>query len=131
MSINKITDYTKVCLPCVDKKLWEKFQRATWNAGYEVQTIRTTYDQQAHKEATMLWGSDNYIAFCLAPNGEALSLKKGIEMFEGIKDKLVTEGKSKPVRKVKKNVQRLRKTKRPIQVDAVEDSPVETKVKNQ
>lgn len=126
---NNIVDiYTKVCLPCVDKKLWNEFQKAVWGAGYETHVVRTTYDKESHKEATMLWGADNYVAFVLAPNGKALSLKEAKKMFEDIRNKQVNAGKSKPVRKVKKNVQRLRKTKKPIRVDVVEDSPVEIKV---
>ena len=131
MSNNTIPIYSKVCLPCVMKKQeWHDFERAVWNAGYEYKVYRTTYDKALHKEATELWGSDNYIAFVIAPNGEALSLPKAKEMFEDIRDKKVKAGKTKPVRKVKKNVQRLRQTKRPIRVDAVEDSPVEIKVQN-
>ena len=126
--MNKVTIYSKVCLPCVMKKDWEKTQRAIWNAGYETHIVRTTYDTVAHKEATMLWGSDNYVAFVLMPNGTVETIGKARKMFEEIKDKMVKAGKTKPVRKGKKNVQRLRKTKRSVGVDAVEDSPVEIKV---
>lgn len=126
--MNFVGIYTKVCLPCVMKKEWDKTQRAIWNAGYETHIVRTTYDAQAHKEATLLWGSDNYVAFVLMPNGEVVTLGKARKMFEEIKDKMVKAGKTKPVRKGKKNVQGLRKAKRPIRMDAVEDSPVEIKV---
>lgn len=128
MDKNTIAVYTKVCLPCVDKKLWDGFQRAVWSAGYEVKTIRTTYAPELHKEATELWGNENYVAFVIAPNGEALTIKEAKKMFEEIKDKLVKAGKSKPVRKGKKNVQGLRKAKRPIRVDIVETPPAEIKV---
>ena len=127
--INKVNIYSKVCLPCVMKKQeWHDFQRSVWNAGYEINMIRTTYDKELHKEATKLWGDEGYIAFVLMPNGEAVTLGKAELMFNNIKDKLVEAGKTKPVRKGKKNVQGLRKTKRPIRVDAVEDSPSEIKV---
>lgn len=130
MPNNTIPIYTKVCLPCVMKKQeWHDFQKAVWNAGYEYKMLRTTYDSELHKEATKLWGNDGYVAFVIAPNGEALSIPKAKEMFEDIRNKITSAGKSKPVRKVKKNVQRLRKTKRPIQVDVMEDTPVEIKVK--
>lgn len=131
--INRINVYTKVCLPCVDKKLWTKFEKAVWSAGYDIRTIRTTYDKGLHKEATELWGSDNYVAFALLPNGEVKNIKESIKMFEEIKDKLVKAGKTKPVRKGKKNVQGLRKTKptkKPIRVSYVEDSPNEIKVQD-
>lgn len=130
---NSVNVYTKVCLPCVMKKNWQEAQRAIWNAGYEINIIRTTYDSGSHKEAQTIWGSDDYVAFVLMPNGEAVTLGKAKHMFEDIKDKLVKAGKSKPVRKGKKNVQGLRKAKRPIRVDHVEDSPskieVETKAR--
>ena len=126
--INSVNVYTKVCLPCVMKKNWQRTQRAIWNAGYEINIIRTTYDSGSHAEAMKIWGSDDYVAFVLMPNGEAVTLGKAELMFENIKDKLVKAGKSKPVRKGKKNVQGLRKAKRPIRVDSVEDSPVEIKV---
>ena len=129
MNNNVISIYTKVCLPCVLKKEWKELQRAIWDAGYNIETLRTTYDEGLHKEATELWGSDNYVAFALMPNGTVQSLRKAKKMLEDIKDKRVKAGKSKPVRKGK-NVQGLRKTKRPIRVDAVEDSPVEIEVQN-
>lgn len=129
--MNRITIYSKVCLPCVMKQEWTAIQKTIWQAGYEIDIVRTTYDAQAHKEATMLWGSDDYVAFGLAPNGEALNLKELKQMFEEIKDKLVKAGKTKPVRKGKKNVQGLRKTKRSIRVDSVEDSPSEIKVQTE
>ena len=125
---NLVNVYTKVCLPCVMKKDWKETQRAIWNAGYEINLIRTTYDSGYREEAEKLWGSDNYVAFVLMPNGEAVTLGKAKLMFDNIKDKLVEAGKTKPVRKGKKNVQGLRKTKRSTRVDAVEDSPVEIKV---
>ena len=127
---NYINIYTKVCLPCVMKKEWPEFRRSVTSAGYEIKMIRTTYDQGLHKEASKIWGNEGYTAFVLAPNGEALSIPEAKKMFDGIKDKMIKAGKSKPVRKGNKNVQRLRKTKRPIRVDAVEDSPVEIKVEN-
>lgn len=130
MNSNRLNLYTKVCLPCVDKKLWEGFQKAVWSAGYELNVIRTTYAPELHQEATKIWGGEDYLAFIIGPNGDALTIKEAKKMFEEIKDKLVKAGKSKPVRKGNKNVQRLRKTKRPIRVDAVEDSPVEIKVEN-
>lgn len=125
---NLVNVYTKVCLPCVMKKDWKETQRAIWNAGYEINLIRTTYDPGYREEAEKLWGSDNYVAFVLMPNGEAVTLGKAKLMFDNIKDKLVEAGKTKPVRKGKKNVQGLRKAKRSIRMDAVEDSPVEIKV---
>lgn len=129
--MNKVTIYSKVCLPCVMKQEWADIQKIIWRAGYEINIVRTTYDAQAHKEAAKLWGSDDYVAFGIAPNGEALSLKELKHMFEEIKDKMVSAGKTKPVRKGKKNVQRLRKTKGSIRVDTVEDSPAEIKVETE
>ena len=126
--MKQINVYTKVCLPCVDKKEWREFQRLVWDAGYEINVVRTTYDKALHQEATELWGSENYIAFVLAPNGEALNLGKAKKMFEGINNKLVEAGKTKPVRKGNKNVQRLRKAKRSIRISAVENTPGEVKV---
>ena len=126
--MKEVNVYTKVCLPCVMKKNWQDTQRAIWSAGYDIALIRTTYDSGAHKEAMEIWGSDDYVAFVLMPNGEAVTLGKAKLMFENIKDKLVAAGKTKPVRKGKKNVQGLRKTKRSIRVDAVEDSPSKIKV---
>ena len=126
--MKEVNVYTKVCLPCVMKKNWQDTQRAIWSAGYDIALIRTTYDSGAHKEAMKIWGSDDYVAFVLMPNGEAVTLGKAKLMFENIKDKLVAAGKTKPVRKGKKNVQGLRKAKRSIRVDAVEDSPSEIKV---
>lgn len=126
--MNKITIYTKVCLPCVYKGRWTDIQRSVWRAGYDMKIVRTTYAPELHKEATTLWGADNYIAFAIMPNGEAVAVGRIKRMFEDIHDKMIKTGKSKPVRKEKKNVQRLRKTKRPIRVDTVEDSPVEVKV---
>lgn len=126
--MNKITVYTKVCLPCVYKSRWTDIQRSVWRAGYDTKIVRTTYDQEAHKEATTLWGADNYIAFAIMPNGEAVAVGRIKKMFDDIHDKMIKAGKSKPVRKGKKNVQRLRKTKRPIRVDAVEDTPGKIKV---
>lgn len=129
---NVINVYTKVCLPCVDKKLWGKFLKATWSAGYEIHTVRTTYAKEAHAEATKLWGNDGYVAFVIMPNGEAKSIKEAIKMFEGIKNKIIDSGKTKPVRKVKKNVQGLRKTKhkKTIRVTAVEDKPLAVKAED-
>lgn len=129
--INSVNVYTKVCLPCVMKKNWQDTQRAIWSAGYDIALIRTTYESGAHKEAMKIWGSDDYVAFVLMPNGEAVTLGKAKHMFEEIKDKMVKAGKTKPVRKGKKNVQGLRKAKRSIRVDAVEDSPVEIKVQTE
>lgn len=127
--INKVNIYTKVCLPCVMKKQeWHDFQRSVWNAGYEINMIRTTYDKELHKEATKLWGDEGYIAFVLMPNSEVETLEGAKKMFEDIRNKLTQAGKTKPVRKGKKNVQRLRKTKRSIRVDSVEDSPSEVEV---
>ena len=131
MNSNRLNLYTKVCLPCVDKKLWEGFQKAVWSAGYELNVIRTTYAPELHQEATKIWGGEDYLAFIIAPNGEALTINEAKKMFEEIKDKLVKAGKSKPVRKGKKHVQGLRQTKRPIRVDAVEDSPSEIKVQTE
>ena len=127
---NYIDIYTKVCLPCVMKKEWPEFRRTVTSAGYEIKMIRTTYDQGLHKEASEIWGNEGYTAFVLAPNGEALSIPKAKKMFEEIKDNRVKAGKSKPVRKGKKNVQGLRQTKRPIRVDIVENPPSEIKVEN-
>lgn len=129
--MSAINVYTKVCLPCVMKKQWQEVQKSIWNAGYEIHTIRTTYDQELHKEATKLWGNDEYVAFVLAPNGEVMSIPEAKKMFDDIKDKLVKAGKSKPVRKGKKHVQGLRQTKRPVRVDSVEDSPSEIKVQTE
>lgn len=128
MERKRINIYSKVCLQCVYKDEWKEVQQSIWRAGYEFNLIRTTYDKGAHKEATELWGDENYVAFALMPNGEALTLGKAKKMFEGMKDKRVRAGKAKPIRKGNKNVQGLRKTKRPIRVDAVEDTPVEIKV---
>ena len=128
--IKYINIYTKVCLPCVMRKEWPEFRRKVTSAGYEIHMIRTTYDQGLHKEASEIWGNEGYTAFVLAPNGEALSIKQAGKMFEEIKDKMIKAGKSKPVRKGNKNVQRLRKTKRPIRVDSVETPPSEIKVEN-
>lgn len=130
MKNNRLTIYSKVCLPCVLKDEWQKFRRAALEAGYELDVARTTYDSKLHDEASKLWGSDSYTAFIIAPNGEALNINEAKKMFEDIKDKLVKAGKTKPVRKGKKHVQGLRKTKRSIRVDSVEDSPVEVKVEN-
>lgn len=126
--MKQVNVYTKVCLPCVMKKNWQETQRAIWNAGYEISITRTTYDSGAHKEAMDIWGSDDYVAFVLMPNGEAVTLGKAKHMFEEIKDKMVKAGKTKPVRKGKKHVQGLRQAKRSLRVDDVEDSPVEIKV---
>ncbi len=131
MNSNRLNLYTKVCLPCVDKKLWEGFQRAVWSAGYELNVIRTTYAPELHQEATKIWGGEDYLAFIIAPNGEALTINEAKKMFEEIKDKLVKAGKSKPVRKGKKHVQGLRQTKRSVRVDSVEDSPSEIKVQTE
>lgn len=130
MNSNRLNLYTKVCLPCVDKKLWEGFQKAVWSAGYELNVIRTTYAPELHQEATKIWGGEEYLAFIIAPNGEALTINEAKKMFEEIKDKLVKAGKSKPVRKGKKHVQGLRQAKRSVRVDIVEDSPSEIKVEN-
>lgn len=133
--IKKITIYTKVCLPCVMRHDdWHAFQKSIWNAGYEIKTIRTTYDQDLHKEAIGLWGNDNYVAFVLAPNGEVLRLQEAKKMFEEIKDKMIKAGKSKPVRKGKKNVQRLPKAKvqrTPMEVDSVAGGAGEATVENE
>ena len=131
MNSNRLNLYTKVCLPCVDKKLWEGFQRAVWSAGYELNVIRTTYAPELHQEATKIWGGEDYLAFIIAPNGEALTINEAKKMFEEIKDKMIKAGKSKPVRKGKKNVQGLRQTKRPIRVDSVETPPSEIKVQTE
>ena len=131
--MNKINVYSKVCLSCVDKKLWNEFQKTVWAAGYDLHVIGTAYSYEYHKEATELWGNEGYTAFVIAPNGEALNIKEAKKMFEGIRDKKVSAGKTKPVRKVKKNVQGLRKAKpakKPIRVSYVEDSPSEIKVEN-
>lgn len=131
--MNKIVIYTKVCLPCVMKENWKELQRTMLAAGYEAKVVRTTYDTSAHKEATELWGSDNYVAFAIMPNGEAVAVGKAKKMFGEIKDKMIKPGKTKPVRKGKKHVQGLRQAKnhkRPIRVSAVEDTPVEVKVEN-
>lgn len=128
MSKKLLPIYTKVCLPCVLKKEWQELRQAAANAGYEFEVVRTTYAKELHKEASELWGGEGYIAFVIGPNGEALSIKEARKMFDEIKDKMVKAGKSKPVRKGKKHVQRLRKTKGPIRVDGVEDSPDEIKV---
>ena len=136
--MKKVTVYTKVCLPCVDKKLWNDFQREVWKAGLDIKTVRTTYSAEAHADAVDLWGGNDYTAFVIVPNGDALNLKEATEMFkdinerierlDAIRDKRVKSGKAKPVRKGKKNVQRLRQTERPIGLDSVEDSLVEIKV---
>lgn len=130
--MNKLTVYSKVCLPCVlGEQDWREFQAKARNAGYELKVVRTNYDRGIHQEASELWGGEDYLAFLIAPNGEALTVKEATKMFDEIKDKLVKAGKSKPVRKGKKHVQGLRKTKRSIRVDSVEDSPSEIKVQTE
>lgn len=120
--------YTKVCLSCVMGNEWAEIQTKLTKAGYNLKVKRTTYDRSLHEKATELWGGDNYLAFASFPDGKVVALGAIKGMFEEIKDKRVKAGKIKPVRKGKKNVQRLRKTKRPIRVDYVEDSPSEVEV---
>ena len=122
--------YTKVCLPCVLKEEWVKLQNELVEHGYKAVIRRTTYDPSLHRKATRLWGDKNYLAFAVFPDGKVVGLGEIKRMFEDIKDKRVKAGKTKPVRKGKKNVQRLRKTKRPIRLDYVEDSPSEVEVEN-
>lgn len=128
--MSRIKIYSKVCLNCVYKGEWEKIRKAIWGAGYEITTYRTTYDSKLHQKATELWGNPEYIAFAEMPNGQILGLGEIRKMLEKeIKDKLVKAGKSKPVRKGKRNELRgLSKTKRHIRVDSVEDSPSEVEV---
>ena len=123
--------YTKVCLNCVMKDEWNDIQRTMRAKGYTWRVFRTTYQPSLHQKASKLWGDDNYIAFAVLPDGGRVAiggLKDKMNEPEQINDKLVKPGKTKPVRKGKKNVQRLRKTKRPIRVDSLEGEVGKIKV---
>lgn len=118
--------YSKVCLSCVMGEEWVNIQTTLIKNGYNLKVRRTTYDRSLHELATKLWGSDNYIAFAEFPDGKVMGLGEIKGMFEDIKDKLVKEGKSKPIRKKrsrKSDLRGLSKTKRPSRKNHVEGSP--------
>ena len=126
--------YTKVCLSCVMGDEWVEIQTKLIKAGYNLKVRRTTYDRSLHEKATVLWGGDNYLAFAAFPDGRVVSIGaiKGM-MEEDIKDKRVKAGKAKLVRKKrskKSDLRGLSKTKRPIRVSYVEDSPLEIEVED-
>ncbi len=131
--------YTKVCLSCVMGDEWVEIQTKLIKAGYNLKVRRTTYDRSLHEKATVLWGGDNYLAFAAFPDGRVVSIgaiKGMVDLAEGIKDikdKMVKAGKAKPVRKKrskKSDLRGLSKTKRPIRVSYVEDSPLEIEVED-
>lgn len=124
--------YTKVCLPCVMDKDWTRLQLRLIHAGYKLHVRRTTYDPSLHKQASKLWGDENYLAFAAFPDGKITALGAINDMLDNeIKDKRVKAGKTKPVRKKrskKNDMLGLPKTPRRIRLDAVESEAVEIKV---
>lgn len=130
MNEKTVKIYTKVCLPCVWKSKWTEIQRNLHKAGFKEQIFRTTYEPAWHEEATKLWGSDNYLAFAVLPDGAKVAIGAIMKhMNTEPKDKLVKAGKKKPVRKGKRHDLRgLSETTRPHRKNPVENPPVQVTV---
>lgn len=111
MEDNEIIVWSKFCVSCIDTEAWELFEKYCKRKGWTHTTKRTSYIQEAHEQATALYGSPDYTIFL--QKGRAImdyfhainAIKDGKELFEDMDlppNKKVNIKKTKPVKKGKK-----------------------------
>lgn len=89
---DKITIYTKFCLPCVWESETKKLKQWASANNYEFEIKRTAYRPDWHKKATELWGNQYYRAFMVMPDGK---VEDFVKFFNGAKCKPARAGKAK------------------------------------
>ena len=94
--MEKLIVYTKFCLPCLMEDFWQQFQKEATKRKFEIKVIRTSYRPFSHRKAVEIWGSDDYSAFAVFPNGDALKLERIMDMWtDDVKNKMAKPGKKK------------------------------------
>lgn len=101
-----ITIYSKHCFKCLYSDQFNTIKNWTTQKGYDLDMKRTAYRPSWHKEATELWGGEDYNAFVVNERGKVMELSS---FLDKCRNKAVRAGKKKGTKK--NDVQRLSKAK--------------------
>ena len=121
-----ITVYSKHCFKCMHKDAFDQIKSWCGGKGYVLSIKRTAYRPSWHKEATELWGNENYNAFVLNERGKVMDLGT---FLDKCKNKAVRTGKKKGAKK--NDLQGLPKTKGSSRASSVAGKKTKSKAKNE
>lgn len=126
MAKKTITIYSKHCFKCLYSDQFNTIKNWTTQKGYDLDMKRTAYRPSWHKEATELWGGEDYNAFVVNERGKVMSLEN---FLDKCRNKAVRTGKKKGTKK--NDVQGLSKAKRTTRKNSVARKKNEAKVENE
>ncbi|MBR3207724.1 MAG: hypothetical protein IKF58_15125 [Bacillus sp. (in: Bacteria)] len=126
MTKKTITVYSKHCFKCLYGEQYNFIRNWAYSKGYNLEIKRTAYRPAWHKEATELWGGEDYNVIVVGERGGAMSLEN---FLDKCRNKAVRSGKKKGAKK--SGVQGLRKAKRSSRASSVADKKTEAKVENE
>lgn len=126
MANKTITIYSKHCFKCMYGEQYNFIRNWSYSKGYDLEIKRTAYRPAWHKEATELWGGEDYSAFVVNERGKVMELSN---FLDKCRNKAVRAGKKKGTKK--NDVQGLSKAKRSSRASSVAGKKTKSKAKNE